>query len=150
MRWNAYALGVGAVAIVVSWYVCAGDVTFSQQVGPIDAAVAGLLVAGLGNATWLLRGRRALGERRRALLPDVVAPAHRVSTPHVGWSDPAATTRGDSASTNANEVFLAGQGMERFHRPVCALAEGRSGLDHHGPRQEHLAAGQKPCGVCRP
>ena len=70
-------MGLGGIVVAVSWYVCAGDVSFSQQIGPTDAAVAGLLLAGIGNVGWLLRGRRILGERRRALLPDVPARVAR-------------------------------------------------------------------------
>ena len=71
MRW-ALATGAGGIVIAVSWYVCAGDASFYRQVGPLDAAVAAAVVSGLGNAVWLLRGRRNLGERRRALLGDPV------------------------------------------------------------------------------
>ena len=69
LRW-ALTTGVGGIVIAVSWYVCAGDASFTRQIGPLDAAVAGAVVSGLGNAMWLLRGRRVLGERRRALLAD--------------------------------------------------------------------------------
>jgi hypothetical protein len=49
----------------------------------------------------------------------------------------------------AGEVFLAGAGMERYHRPDCALAAGRTGWTT-ATRQEHEAAGRRACGVCRP
>ncbi len=74
-------MGLGGIVVAVSWYVCAGDVSFSQQIGPTDAAVAGLLLAGIGNVGWLLRGRRILGERRRVLLPDVAARGRRRDGP---------------------------------------------------------------------
>src|SRR5580704_2280096 len=67
LRW-VITVGLGGIVVAVSWYVCAGDLQFSQQVGPIDAAIAGLLLSGIGNLAWLVHGRRALGERRRALL----------------------------------------------------------------------------------
>ena len=80
LRWGLI-VGLGGIVVAVSWYVCAGDVSFSQQIGPTDAAVAGLLLAGIGNVGWLLRGRRILGERRRALLPDVPARGRRRDGP---------------------------------------------------------------------
>ncbi len=53
IRWVLGA-GAGGIVIVVSWYVCAGEASFSRQIGPLDAAVAGLVFAGLGNVMWLL------------------------------------------------------------------------------------------------
>ena len=63
------------------------------------------------------------------LLPDV-APATRIDDPAVPveteaepWPRP--LRRREPCS--AGEVFLAGAGMERYHRPDCALAAGRTG-----------------------
>ncbi len=148
LRW-AFAILVAAIVIGVAWYVCAGDVSLNQQIGPMDAAVAGLVVSGFGNATWLLRGRRAIGERRRALLPDPVAQVQRARM-NRGQS-PAPVVGGLSSATRVFEVetFLAGPDMERYHRATCALAAGRVGWTTM-TRQEHDAAGRKPCGVCQP
>lgn len=137
LRW-AVAVGLGGVVVAVSWYVCAGEVSFSQQVGPTDVAVAGLLVAGIGNVGWLLKGRRALGERRRALLPDVPL-ANRDQLDVVRIVPRPADL----------DLYVGGDGMERFHRPECMLTSGRH--DWKGmSRAEHQAAGRQPCGVCRP
>jgi hypothetical protein len=138
LRW-ALTVGIGGIVVAVSWYVCAGDVSFSQQIGPADAAVAGLLLAGIGNVGWLLRGRRILGERRRALLPDVPA---RVA---VGTVRPV----GAHHEEDAGALYVAGDGMERFHRPDCLLASGRHDWTAK-TRAEHKVAGRRPCGVCRP
>src|SRR6185437_4675303 len=106
--------------------------SFGQQVGPLDAALAGLLLSGVGNLVWLLHGRRAVGERRRLLLPDVAASAAAHVVVAVPPPSPAST------ATEA-DVFLAGEGMERFHRPGCALAAGRTGWTT-ATRQEHEEA----------
>jgi hypothetical protein len=142
-------MSAGAIVIGVAWYVCAGDVSLNQQIGPVDIAVAGLLLSGLGNATWLLRGRRAVGERRRTLLPDPVAQVRRVRA--VQGDIPPSDLQATHADVPAvsTEVFLAGSDMERFHRATCPLAAGRSGWTTM-TRQEHLDAGRKPCGVCQP
>lgn len=142
LRW-VFAVGVGAITIAVAWYICAGDATFNQQVGPVDAGVAGLLVTGLGNASWLLRGRRAVGERRRALLADIAQDPPPVP------SGPLLLSTAAPSVAPATDLFVAGSDMTRFHRPTCALAQGRVGwvaMD----RQEHEQAGRQPCGVCRP
>jgi hypothetical protein len=142
LRW-VITVGLGGIVIVVAWYVAAGEATFAQQVGPIDAAIAGLLLSGVGNLAWLLHGRRALGERRRLLLPDVAAATASTGAPPVVVGPLSTTT----AATD--DVFLAGEGMERFHRPSCALAAGRTGW-RTATRREHEDAGRRPCGVCRP
>jgi hypothetical protein len=141
LRW-LITIGLGGIVVAVAWYIAAGEATFSQQVGPIDAALAGLVLAGLGNVTWLLHGRRALGERRRLLLPDVAAATHVVVTAQRVAGDPSPTGAGE-------DVFLAGEGMDRYHRPDCALAAGRTGWST-ATRLHHEAAGRRPCGVCRP
>jgi hypothetical protein len=139
LRWGV-VVGLGGIVVAVSWYICAGDVSFSQQIGPTDAALAGLLLAGIGNVGWLLRGRRILGERRRALLPDVPARAS-----DVGAVRQVDVRHGDEAGT----LFVAGDGMERFHRSDCLLASGRHDWTTM-TRAEHEVAGRRPCGVCRP
>lgn len=143
LRW-AITCGLGGIVIVVCWYIAAGEATFGQQIGPVDAALAGLMLSGVGNLAWLLHGRRALGERRRLLLPDVVVTS-AVEVPVAA----VATVTPPSGTPAVGEVFLAGEGMELFHRPDCALAAGRTGWTT-ATRREHEDAGRKPCGVCRP
>jgi hypothetical protein len=151
LRW-VITVGLGGIVVVVAWYVAAGQSTFSQQVAPLDAALAGLLLSGIGNLAWLLHGRRALGERRRLLLPDV-APATTVGealqAPVEEEPGLVAAATPPAGTISAGEVFLAGAGMERYHRPDCALAAGRAGWTT-ATRLEHEAAGRKACGVCRP
>jgi hypothetical protein len=146
MRW-VLAIGAGGIVVAVSWYVCSGDVSFDKQIGPLDAAVAGLVLAGLGNVMWLMRGRRVLGERRRALLPDpVMAVASAGTVRRVsGDAGGAAAVAGDGAEAG---LLVAGAGMVRFHRPDCALAAGRGWSG--ATRTEHEGLGRQPCGVCRP
>ena len=149
LRW-ALATGVGGIVIAVSWYVGAGDASFNRQIGPLDAAVAGVVVSGLGNAVWLLRGRRALGERRRALLAD---PVVAVDTDGPGAvrrvsSSAGAGPAGAASSDAAAEALVAGEGLLRFHRPDCVLAAGRDWTG--ATREQHEDAGRSPCGVCRP
>ncbi|HSZ36066.1 MAG TPA: hypothetical protein VK773_03160 [Acidimicrobiales bacterium] len=143
LRW-AITTGLGGIVIAVGWYIAAGEATFGQQIGPLDAALAGLLLSGIGNLAWLLHGRRALGERRRLLLPELADATTGVDT-RAGVVSPLSTPT-EQASV---DVFVAGEGMERFHRPECALASGRSGW-MTTTRRGHEDAGRLPCGVCRP
>ena len=144
LRW-VITCGLGGIVIVVAWYIAAGEATFGQQVGPLDVAVAGLLLSGVGNLAWLLHGRRALGERRRLLLPDVVEPGADVTAHAV----PVSPVPASGHAASVEDVFLSGEGMERYHRADCALAAGRTGWTT-ATRREHEQAGRRPCGVCRP
>lgn len=144
LRW-AITMGLGGIVIAVAWYIAAGEATFGQQVGPLDAALAGLLLSGVGNLAWLLHGRRALGERRRLLLPDVADAMGNAGAQAVAVG-PLSTS---ASAASAADVFVAGEGMARFHRPDCALATGRMGWTTV-TRREHEDAGRRPCGVCRP
>jgi hypothetical protein len=134
-------LGVGAIVVVVSWYVCSGDASFNRQIGPLDAAVGGMVFAGLGNVMWLLRGRRALGERRRMLLSDVASVA--IKTPSAMTGSSVILSVPDDA-----DRFVAGEGLVRFHRASCPLASGREWAA--ATRLEHAGLGRLPCGVCKP
>jgi hypothetical protein len=144
LRW-VITVGLGGIVVVVSWYVAAGEATFSQQVGPIDAALAGLMLSGIGNLAWLLHGRRSLGERRRLLLPDIAEATTRMAAPALL----VAATSAPALATAVEEVFLAGEGMERYHRLDCALATGRTAWTT-ATRRVHEDAGRQPCGICRP
>src|SRR5580698_6984753 len=115
LRW-AFAIFAGAIVIGVAWYVGAGDVSLNKQIGPTDAAVAGLLLSGLGNATWLLRGRRAVGERRQALLPDPRAQVQHVRLIRGKVGEATVQPEHAESPVLSEAVFLAGPNMERFHR----------------------------------
>jgi hypothetical protein len=142
LRWGI-TVGVGGIVIAVAWYVCAGEASFAQQIGPTNAAVAGLLLGGAGNTVWLLKGRRALGERRRALLPDVLVP--------LGSSSLADDTDAGAVDGVGEQhaLYVAGDGMERYHRSTCPLAAGRQGWAAM-TADRHEAAGRRACGVCLP
>jgi hypothetical protein len=93
--------------------------------------VAGFAVAGYADITWLLQARFALLQRREQLLPAevaVVAPVLAI---------------GHDADT-----LVAGPGLARFHRSTCALAGDRGWPVVQ--RDDAVAAGQHPCGVCNP
>ncbi len=147
LRW-ALATGVGGIVIAVSWYVCAGDASFTRQIGPLDAAVAGAVVSGLGNAMWLLRGRRVLGERRRALLADPVVAVDAAAGDAVRKVSTSASPGPATSAISEPDVFVAGEGLLRFHSPDCILAAGRAWTS--ATREHHEDAGRLPCGVCRP
>ena len=65
---------VGAVVILAGAFWARGLDEVPRQFPAVNLSVAGLLVAGFGNISWLLTGRRAVSHRRRRLLVDEPLP----------------------------------------------------------------------------
>ena len=131
-----YALSVLGAALVLAsaWATTAAD-DVSTRIAWINLGVAGLLVAGTGNAFWLMAGRRAVGERRARLL----------AVPQV---DTEVSVALPSADTEPDSGLAAVAGGGRFHRKHCALVVGKAVTV--GARSRHERAGRRPCGVCQP
>jgi hypothetical protein len=49
---------VGVVLIGLGWYQSSGQGDVRTELSWLEVAIAGALIAGLGNAAWLVRGRR--------------------------------------------------------------------------------------------
>jgi hypothetical protein len=124
-------VGAGAVMCVVAWVVTSGQANFGDQVGWVSLAVGGLVVAFFGQASWLLNGRRAVGERSMLLLG---RPRHRAL---VGLGVRSTASR-----------LVGGDALRWYHRADCPLA--RVAGWPPASRSTHEADGRQPCGVCRP
>lgn len=136
----AILLTAGAVLWVIGWYNAAGEVSLDQQVVPLNLSVAGVLLATASFALWFLRGRRAIGARRRILIE-----ARRSGLRTDAVVEVASATL---APRSHSPVLVAGDGLSRFHRSDCPLAAGRD-----WPRAsatQHQGAGRVACGVCSP
>lgn len=123
-------LVIAATAILVGWIGVSAEPAASHQTGWLNVGIGGLVIAGIGTAVWLMTARRAIGERRRHLLPDVVLVA--------------AATRGPQTVSDPLVVL---PGMTRYHRSSCELVAGK---DVKPVRSGRRAAALTPCGVCRP
>jgi hypothetical protein len=128
-----YAATIGGLATMfVGWWGASGTARLSHQIPWVVVAAAGLIALGAGNGLWLLIGRRAVADRRRALLSsfEVPAPAEAVVTdgaePRPVWS----------------------AGMQRYHRPDCQLVAGKT--TRSATVAAHAKAGRQPCGMCQP
>jgi len=139
LRWGL-VVGVALVMCIVGWYLASEDATMGKQIGPANLAVGGLIVAGVGHVSWLLSGRRAVGERRRVLLGEPAAAT-------VSVSEDVDVTREMSVPGGADDL-IAGEGLRYYHRADCTLAGSRDWPS--AGRGEMEAAGRQPCGVCRP
>jgi hypothetical protein len=121
--------GLGLALVVSGWYVAGGQLLLRDQVTGANVAIAGIIVAGAGNAVWLLTGRRALGLRREGI--GALAQTRHLPRPQPGRRQPVASDE-----------------MTRYHRADCAFATGRAVVARS--RKAHAASGRQPCGVCRP
>src|SRR4051794_26178835 len=128
-RWFAL-LGLSVVGIVVAWWCASGSATFSRQLTWLNVGVAAVVVAGLGNMTWLLQGRRALVLRRRLVLSALGIE-----------SDPT-----DLSAVEADDVRHAGPGTTRHHRSGCPAVAGKQ--TETMSATDHERAGRRPCALC--
>src|SRR5438552_2417869 len=89
---------IGAVVIAVAYGVASGRGRYQDQVGMVSLATAGVALAFGGQAIWLLRGQRAVGERCEDLLPtEEIGVAHYRAVAH-------------------SATLVAGEGLSLYHR----------------------------------
>jgi len=123
---------LGFSGIAGAWFGADGASSLAQQAMWLNVAVAAFAVSGVGLCLWLMRGRRAVGERRAGL----------VSLDPVDDEPPAAPARVRRGGTGELTLVRA-TGMRRVHDPSCPLVEGK----HVEPAT--LGDGE-PCAVCEP
>lgn len=124
-------LSLIALAVIgIAWYGASGEGRLSQQMSWLNLAVVGILVGGAGNLTWMARGRRSVGERRRALLGAWERTGSGAASP----------TSAPGAKADSRLVRVAG--MRFAHTADCPLVTGKKVVtvraDDAAPR----------CGVC--
>lgn len=128
------ASAVGLIAIVATWYWISGSANTGTQALWLNIGVAGVVISALGNGVWLLRGRRAVGERRAELVS-----LQAVETPAELAPDPARS----SASSTTTLGLVRAVGMTHVHVEECPLVAGKA--------VQPAALGEgDPCGVCLP
>lgn len=103
---------LAAALIVVAWNGADDTGALHDQIGWLNLAVVGGVVGAAVNASWLLAGRRAVGQRRHRLLDDVVDPIRTVDV-----------------SRPQCDVWLWVPGTRRAHREGCPLAAGKCWIE---------------------
>jgi hypothetical protein len=125
---------VAAVGLIfIGWWGSSDTASLSRQVLWLNVGVAGAIVGSAGIMAWLLAGRRAVGKRRRRVLPDVAVYETAVA----------------ASQDTPNDAVVAGPRMTRYHRASCMLVARKPAVR----RVERKIGGTKamrPCGVCRP
>src|SRR5437016_2674739 len=59
----------GLLMVFAGWYEASGVSKVGAAIGWLDLSIGGLLVAGVANGIWLLRGRQAVMLARVSVLP---------------------------------------------------------------------------------
>jgi hypothetical protein len=125
-------VAAGTVTSFVSWAIVSGRPGVGSQLGVVCVALGGLVVSFLGEALWLLHGRRAVGERTLYLL---------------GKPPDRRPLQGAAIQAYTGAV-VGGDGLGWYHRTDCPLAAGQAFPAAN--RSQHEAAGRHPCRICRP
>lgn len=129
---------IGAIMLVVGWFLASSRATLQAQLVPVDIAIAGAILVCMANVLWLLSGRRAVGERMRQLL----APVGELAYARLLLAGQPISKAGDA------ERLVAGDGLHHFHRETCVMASGRNWPAFH--LSDEGAADRVPCSVCLP
>jgi hypothetical protein len=122
---NAVALGM----VLAGWWGASGASSDRRQLGSVNLALGGLVVAGAANAWWLGRCRRVVVLARSAVLPLTTASPWLHPVPY---------------GPERTEGLVVGENMTRFHRASCLLAKGKE------VRPAERSEGYGPCEVCQP
>jgi hypothetical protein len=130
LRWAVLAVAGAAIA-VAGWWEASGKVRFDGQVPFANVALVGLVIGAYAQLAWLLRGWRAVAERKAILL------SHPVP------GDDLEATGGGSP-----ERIVAVRGLSRYHRSDCPMAVARPVVA--ASKATHETEGRQPCGICRP
>jgi hypothetical protein len=128
--------GLGLLLALVGWWQAAGSGSVRSGLAWLNLSLAGLVVAGVANGLWLLRGRQAITLGRVSVL---------------GQPRPVDVSAGVSPfgpSENGHARLVAAVGLSRFHRPGCALVAVKE--VRVASRVAHERAGRFACEVCEP
>jgi hypothetical protein len=128
---------IGAAALLVGWLGVSGEPASARQTGWLNVGIGGIIIAGVGTAVWLMTGRRAVGQRRRQLLPDIL-----LEPPTDALADLV-----DPVEDGRGTTFVVLPGMTRYHLASCELVAGKAVKPVPAGR---AAAALTPCGVCEP
>jgi hypothetical protein len=129
IRTALVANAIGVVLIVVAHTGVGGTPTLGHQLGWLNLAIFGLVVAGVADGALLFFGRRAIGRRRLRVIPDEAVETSTVT-----------------ATKGQGSTWVWVPGTSRAHEPACPLVTGKrtETLDAARVRSKSLTR----CEVC--
>ena len=119
---------VGLTLIVTAWWTTSGARSIPHQLFWLNVGIAGLILSGLTNLSWLGEGRRVL-RRERISLP--------------------MKTRVRSTTPGSHEQLVTVAGTLRYHRPGCVLVRSKAVTVSTGTGSTSKGS-IWACEVCRP
>jgi hypothetical protein len=122
---------LGVMLVGLAWWAAHREVALGRQVRWATVAASGLVIAGFGIVSWLMRARWTIMQRRESLVPGTLVRGVR-----------------DSGEACATSNVVVGPGSHLFHRHGCPLTAARGWGTV--ARASALAEDRRPCGVCRP
>lgn len=118
--------GVGA--ILLAWWGASGTGQLHRQTAWIVVGIVGIIVLGIGNAFWLLAGRRAVGTRQARVL---------------GMLESLET--GQPAVSTPGAAFVSIARSDLYHVDSCLLVRGK-----RVQTVKPSSGRRRPCEMCRP
>jgi hypothetical protein len=128
-RTSFFTTAGGLGAVLLAWWGASGTGQLDRQTGWTVAGIVGIIVLGMGNAFWLLAGRRAVGARRARVLDMLES---------LGAGRPV------GAAPSA--AFVAVAGSNRYHVESCLLVRGKAVR----AVRPSARGRRRPCEMCRP
>lgn len=122
---------VGLVVVLVGAYQAGRNTDVRSAMSWLNVSLAGVAIAGAGNALWLMRARQVMAGTKRTVLD---AATDLFAAP--------VATAGDGVA------LVKVPGTIRVHRPMCALVAGKAGAENIARNEavDRLVA----CEVCEP
>jgi hypothetical protein len=131
----------GLALLVTAWFGAGGTASVVRQTAWLNLAVAGFALAAVGQCLWLLRARRAVAERRIALIS--LAPHEDQEERADSYEDAYEGSYEAKPLRRTSTRLVRAAGMVKLHRPDCPLLVGKD-VVVAAPEAGEL------CGVCAP
>ncbi|MEV6056678.1 hypothetical protein [Streptomyces sp. NPDC052107] len=132
----------GLALLVTAWFGAGGTASVVRQTAWLNLAVAGFALAAIGQCLWLLRARRAVGERRIALI-SLAPQKERADSYEDSYEGSYESSYEAKPLRRTSTRLVRAAGMVKLHRPDCPLLVGKD-VVVAAPEAGEL------CGVCAP
>jgi hypothetical protein len=150
MQWLGGNL-LGVAVLLFAWYKSSQSAAPQQLVEWAALGAFGVLIAGLANSVWLVRGGQAVRRRKQAVCDELwpLADVSTLAQPRTASDDQQSVEPlGDEPVSVQGEELVSLPNMRYFHQAGCDLVAGKAA--DPDTRRVMVRGGKQPCGVCRP
>lgn len=143
----AMTTSLGVALVAVGWTGASGETQFGNQLGWLNIAVIGSVLAAAGNVVFLATGFRTYNGLRRRLFPATAQSLYDLRIPGLELSNGATDCDSGKGTQDAGQM-VGIKGMTMYHQRACPLILRK-------PMESIVlcdpeSADRKPCGVCQP